>query len=132
MMKLDLKLWHIFALVIPFIGTFFKQEISNMIYAFSTIRSKKFVEDQSIQVMSNSGAWEDFILVCYNYSIPFRKKKGGVTVEGTDEKGNKYIEKFSFQMWKTLRTRTITSTADDAVCNTIAAIYEDAGPDVTT
>ncbi len=104
-----------------------------MIYAFSLIRSKKFHENQQIQIMSNGGVWEDFNLLEYTYFIPFRRKNGGVMVEGTDNEGRKYIEKLSFQTWKTLRTRTMASTPDEKVCNTIETVISaGAKPDATT
>ncbi len=133
MTKFDLKLWHVVMLFVPIIISFFKQEISNMMYAFSLIRSKKYHENQPIQIMSNGGIWEDFILLKYTYFIPFRRKNGGVTVQGTDSEGMKYIEKLSFQNWKTLRTRMIVSTPDDSICNTIeTAINADVNPGAMT
>ncbi len=115
----DIKAWHIATVAISMLLTLFKQEISNTIYAFSLIRSKKFHENQPIQIMSSGGVWEDFTLIKYTYFIPFRRLNGGVTVEGKFSTGKTYSEKLSFQTWKSLRTRTVKNTTEDTVCEKV-------------
>ena len=102
----DIKLWHVATLMSPFLIGLFKEEISNMVFAVSTIRSRKYDKSQKIQIMSNSGDWETFVIIDYHYSVPFRKKRGGVALRGIDSEGKEYFEKISFPNWKTLRTRT--------------------------
>lgn len=101
----ELKLWHIITLMFPFLIGLFKQDISNIIFAYTIIRSHKYEKDQKIQIMSNSGVWENCTIIEYDYNIPFRKKRGGILVKGIDSAGCEYLEKVSFNNWKQMRTR---------------------------